>query len=194
MKHQIDELSKEISGALILPEKQIDYAHTNIMDVTTSSIDAYHYFVRGRDEYYRGTGDAEKYLKRAITMDTTFATAYLWLGRVFTPNIAEKNNYLLKAKQYSNRATKKEQLYIEAELEPNYDRKNQLYQQIINQYPKEKYSHYLLVSIMPIMKNLRLLLTNVSKHWNWIRISCRLLMHYVIGTLRQATLKKQMNI
>jgi serine/threonine protein kinase/cytochrome c-type biogenesis protein CcmH/NrfG len=144
LKHQIDELSKEISGALILPEKQIEYAHTNIMDVTTSSIDAYHYFVRGRDEYYRGTGDAEKYLKRAITMDTTFATAYLWLGRVFTPNIAERNNYLLKAKQYSNRATKKEQLYIEAELEPNYDRKNQLYQQIINQYPKEKYSHYLL--------------------------------------------------
>ena len=70
------------------------------MDVTTSSIEAYHYFVRGRDEYYRRTGEAYKYFKKAIEMDSTFATAYLWLGRIFTPDIAEKNNYLLKAKQF----------------------------------------------------------------------------------------------
>jgi serine/threonine protein kinase/DNA-binding SARP family transcriptional activator len=144
LKHQVDQLSNEIASSIILPAKQPEYVHTKIMDVTTSSIEAYHYFLRGRDEYYRGTGEAYKYFKKAISMDTTFATAYLWLGRTCWPNLAERDRFFIKAKQFSHRTTTKEQLYIKAELETNNERRIQLFQQIINQYPKEKYVYFIL--------------------------------------------------
>lgn len=144
LKNQIDQLSNEISNGLVIPKAQANYAGTKIMDVTTSSIEAYNYFVRGRDEYFRGTGEAPKYLKKAIEIDTTFATAYLWLGRTLIIDMAEKNQYLMKARQYSHKATRKEQLYIEAELEPDYKKKSILYNKIIKEFPKEKYPHYIL--------------------------------------------------
>ncbi len=144
LKQQIDELSHEISNGITLPAKQVEFRDTKIMDVTTSSIEAYHYFIRGRDEYFRETGEAIKYFKKAIEIDSTFATAYLWLGRSFGPNKTESKRLFLKAKQYSQRATKKEQLYIEAELEPDFEKKMQIYQQMIKEYPKEKYPHYIL--------------------------------------------------
>jgi serine/threonine protein kinase/Flp pilus assembly protein TadD len=142
LKHQIDQLSKEISSGIILPGKQIEYSHVKITDVTTSSLEAYRYYLRGMDEYYRGTGDETKYFEKAVKMDTTFATAYLWLGRLFNPNMHLKNIYFIKAKQYAHRATKKEQLYIEAEVEKDDKKKIQLFNQIIKQYPKEKYAHF----------------------------------------------------
>ncbi len=142
LKHQIDELSNEISSGIILPGKQIEYTQAKIMDVTTSSLEAYRYYLRGMDEYYRGTGDETKYFEKAVEMDTTFATAYLWLGRLFNPNITLKNVYFIKAKQYANRATKKEQLYIDAEVVTDDERKIKLFHQIIKQYPKEKYAHF----------------------------------------------------
>ncbi len=144
LKHQIDELSHEISGGVILPEKQVEQDYAKITDVTTSSLDAYHYFIRGRDESFRATGQEEKYFKKAIALDSTFSMAYLWLGRTYAANADEKNRLFMKARQFSRRATKKEQLYIDAELETNDEKRVQLYRQIINQYPKEKYAHYLL--------------------------------------------------
>jgi serine/threonine protein kinase/Tfp pilus assembly protein PilF len=144
LKHQIDLLSNEISKGIVLPEKHIEYAAAKIMDVTTSSIEAYNYFVRGMDEFFRGTGEASKYFKKAIELDSTFATAYLWLGKTLIVDMSEKNTYLIKASQYSDRTTRKEQLYIEAELAPDYGKKTILYNQIIKQYPKEKYPHYIL--------------------------------------------------
>jgi serine/threonine protein kinase/Tfp pilus assembly protein PilF len=144
LKYQIDQLSDEISKGIILPEKHIEYAYIKITDVTTSSLEAYHYYLRGKDEYYRGTNEAQKYFRKSIAIDTTFATAYLWLGRTYNSDRNERNKLFTKAKQFSYKTTKKEQLYIEAELEPDYDRKHQIYHQIIRQYPKEKYPHYVL--------------------------------------------------
>jgi serine/threonine protein kinase/tetratricopeptide (TPR) repeat protein len=144
LKHQIDQLSRELAGGIQLPHKQVEFVQAKITDVTTSSMEAYHYFIRGRDEYYRGTGEAYKYFKKAISMDTTFATAYLWLGRTCWPNLAERDRFFIKAKQFSHRTTAKEQLYIKAELETNNERRIQLFQQIINQYPKEKYAYFIL--------------------------------------------------
>jgi serine/threonine protein kinase len=144
LKNQIDQLSGQISSGILYSKKDNELPHIKITDVTTSSIEAYNYFVRGRDEYFRGTGEAPKYLKKAIKIDTTFATAYLWLGRTLIIDMAEKNEYLMKARQYSHKATRKEQLYIEAELEPDYNKKSILYNRIIKEFPKEKYPHYIL--------------------------------------------------
>jgi tetratricopeptide (TPR) repeat protein len=142
LKYQIDQLSHDIASGIILPGKQVEHTHTNIMDVTTSSLEAYRYYLRGMDEYYRGTGEETKYFAKAVELDTTFATAYLWLGRLFNPNITLKNIYFIKAKQYSHRATKKEQIYIEAEVGTNDKEKILLFNRIIKQYPKEKYAHF----------------------------------------------------
>jgi serine/threonine protein kinase/Tfp pilus assembly protein PilF len=142
LKHQIDELSSEISKGIVLPEKQIEYRQANIRDVTTSSLEAYLYFVRGKDEYYKASGEARKYFKKAIDLDSTFAMAYLWLGLIYGSDRTERNRLFMKAKQFLKKTTKKEQLYIEAEIEPYGERKIQLYRQIIKKYPKEKYLHY----------------------------------------------------
>jgi serine/threonine protein kinase/Tfp pilus assembly protein PilF len=142
LRHQIDELCSGISKGIILPEKRIKYTNAKIRDVTTSSIEAYHYFLRGRDEFYRRTNEAEKFFKKAVSMDTTFATAYLWLGRTYNSDRAERRKYFMKAKQFSHKTSKMEQLYIEAELEENFEKKIQTYHQIIKQFPKEKYPHY----------------------------------------------------
>jgi serine/threonine protein kinase/predicted Zn-dependent protease len=142
LKHQIDELSREISSGIILPGKYTTISQPKIMDVTTSSLEAYRYYLRGMDEYYRGTGNETKYFEKAVEMDSTFATAYLWLGRLFNPNITLKNIYFIKAKQYANRATRKEHLYINAEVETNSEKKVQIFKEIIKEYPKEKYAHF----------------------------------------------------
>ncbi len=144
LKHQIDQLSDEISKAIIRSEKQTVYIHQNIMDVTTSSIEAYHYFIRGMEEYYQGSNGASKYFRMALVMDSTFATAYLWLGKTYNSDIAERTRLFMKARQFSRRTTQKEQLYIDAELVPDFKKKIQLYRQIIKKYPKEKYPHYIL--------------------------------------------------
>jgi eukaryotic-like serine/threonine-protein kinase len=153
LKHQIDELSHEISSGITLPEKQIDPDYPKIMDVTTSSLEAYQYFLRGRNEFFRATGEEAKYLKKAIELDSTFSMAYLWLGCTYYANTAEKNKLFMEARKYSHRATKKEQIYINAELETREEIKIQLYQQIINDYPKEKYAHYLLSECYAFREN-----------------------------------------
>ncbi len=53
LKVQIDELSKKIAEGMGIARQKIDAYQTRIADVTTSSAEAYNYFVRGREEWDR---------------------------------------------------------------------------------------------------------------------------------------------
>ena len=83
LKSQIDELSRNISRGIGLSERKIAAtAPARIIDLTTNSMEAYNYFLRGRDDYEKFFyQDAQKFLRKAVEIDPTFAVAYLYLAK-----------------------------------------------------------------------------------------------------------------
>jgi len=148
LKTQIDELSKEISLGVGVTRQKIEEARLRIADVTTSSMDAYNYFLKGRESninYY--SADAIRFLKRAIELDPAFASAYLYLAlsHGYLGEIKARNDALEKAKFFSQKATEKEKLYIEASyaefVEQDEEKAFYILQQMAKKYPKEKRAH-----------------------------------------------------
>jgi serine/threonine protein kinase/Flp pilus assembly protein TadD len=145
LKTQIDELSKEISQGLGAAKQKIEEARLKIADVTTTSMEAYNSFLKGKEsyiKYYRV--DAIKFLERAVELNPTFASAYLYMAMSYDylGDIKARNEALEKAKSFSQRATEKERLYIEAayaEIIEQDDQKTlRILQQMAEKYPKEK--------------------------------------------------------
>ncbi len=145
---QIDELGEKISRIVGLSERKTETLQQPIADVTTTSIDAYNYFLRGRDEYEKGyTEDARRFLEKAIEHDSTFAVAHLYLARVYANLRYVKNEEEAyeKAKIFSEKATDKEKLYIEAAyagtIEGDPEKRFRILKQMANKYPREKRVH-----------------------------------------------------
>jgi len=149
IQSQIDELSKEISRGIGISEGKIEETPIRIADVTTNSLEAYKYFLRGREAveklYY---DDARKYLEKAVELDPTFAMGYHYLALAHWYDSDLKYEAFEKAKAFSNKATEKEKLYIDAFyariVEENHEKCIDLLGQIVKKYPREKRAHYML--------------------------------------------------
>jgi serine/threonine protein kinase/Tfp pilus assembly protein PilF len=149
LERQIGELSKEISRGLGISERKIESAQVQVADFTTNSIEAYRYFLNGRDEYEKFYyNDARKSLEKAVELDPNFAVAYFYLAQAYGSlgmSKLRKEAYE-KAKVLSQKASEKERLYIEAgyadSIENNREKEFRLYQQMAQKYPKEKEAHY----------------------------------------------------
>jgi adenylate cyclase len=117
LQSQIDYLSKEISGSPGITYRKPESAGLRVIDVTTNSMAAYDYFLKGRDAfdkmYY---DDARKYMEEAVQIDSTFAVAWLYISNAYgsLENIQMRDQAIKKAYAYSSRATEKEQLTIKA--------------------------------------------------------------------------------
>jgi tetratricopeptide (TPR) repeat protein len=153
LEKQIDELNSEISRSLGISEEKLEEGRRSIVDVTTSSMEAYRYFQRGRDSFERlYNDDARRYLEKAVELDPDFAVAHLYLARVYDRlrDLDRRNESFEKAKTLADRATKKEHLYIEAAyartVEQDQDKRYQLLRQIAREYPREKRVHHRLAS------------------------------------------------
>jgi serine/threonine protein kinase/Tfp pilus assembly protein PilF len=149
LKTQIDELSREISEGLGLARQKIELTGALITEVTTSSMEAYNFYIRGRDDFEKFYWeDALKFLKKAIELDPTFASAYLYLFYTNNRlgNAKAANEALKKAKSLFKKATEKENLYIDATYAINIERNQEKYIRTLNKlaekYPKEKQAHY----------------------------------------------------
>lgn len=147
LTNQIDELSDDIFQELGVSEKTSEPKRP-ISEVTTNSMEAYNYFIRGREEYdKRNVENARQFLERAVELDTTFATAYSYLAVAYymLDDRKEGKKTLQKAKDYSGKATEKERLYIEARfasfLERNDEKRFDLEQKLTEKYPQEKRAH-----------------------------------------------------
>ncbi len=145
---QIDELSKEIAKGVGLSKKKIESAPTQIAEVTTSSMDAYNFFLRGRDEYERfNYTEASRYLENAVSIDTNFAIAYLYLARTYGSlvELGKRKQAIVKAKTLSYKAPEKEMLAIESEyasiIERNTLRRFNILTELVKKYPSEKRFH-----------------------------------------------------
>jgi tetratricopeptide (TPR) repeat protein len=144
---QVDELSRQISRGVGLSERKIEETQRPVIDVTTSSTEAYTYYLRGVDAleklYY---AEAVRDLTKALEIDSTFATAALFLGRAHAGafNGAEAGRSYSKALRHAAKATERERLYINAQcavaVESNRDGGIRIYRELLEKYPREKYA------------------------------------------------------
>lgn len=145
---QIDELSRSISRGIGLPALKIEKPQPKIADLTTASLEAYNYFLRGQDELDRFLfSDARRSLEKAIALDPTFAMAHFSLAGAANEmaDYKARDEAMEKAKKYSEKATEKERLYIEvpyaAWIERDSDKQGRLLRELTEKYPQEKYAH-----------------------------------------------------
>ena len=151
IQSQIDELSREISDGIVVSKGKTEGSSIQITDVTTDSLDAYVYYVRGKECLdYENVEDARKFLKKAVELDPSFAMAYLFLGSAYSLGIPGEEEMLVeafkKAKSYSARATEKERLYIEGAyariIERDYEKSFRIRSKMVKLYPKEKIAFF----------------------------------------------------
>jgi len=150
---QIDELSREISKGISPTPGKNRASPLPVAEVTTSSMEAYHYFLRGKEEleifYYP---EALASFKKAVEIDSTFAAAYQYLAWAYNLMFEEKalREAIEKAVLYARKATEKERLYIEADYAAYIERDPQKsirrLRQLIDKYPKEKRAYLTLAN------------------------------------------------
>ena len=145
LENQIDYLSKEIAEGIGFTAREIESVQLRIADVSTNSMEAYNYFLQGREEFEkRYFDDSKQFLEKAIELDSTYAVAYLYLAWDFDnlKYIEKELKAYEKAKIFSKKATEKERLYIEASyaerIENLPEKKFSILKQMTKKFPREK--------------------------------------------------------
>jgi len=145
---QIDDLSGRVHLKLgwALPGSE---AAAPVSEFTTTSMEAYNDFLKGRDFYEKHYfEEARQALQRALDRDPEFASAHLYLAYVYSGlrlfKLADET--IKKAEALSAKANEKERLYIGAEVEGDPEISCRILQELAAKYPKEKRPHVSLAS------------------------------------------------
>ena len=145
LKTQIDELSAEISRGLGPAGAPAPAAAGSVTGVTTSSMEAYAAFLRGRDGYERYRyNDAAVEMERAVTLDPEFATAHYYLARIYRNmgDLKSTVKHFEFAKENAAKASEKERLWIEAGyagyVEQNGEKQVAILRDAVKIFPREK--------------------------------------------------------
>jgi serine/threonine protein kinase/Tfp pilus assembly protein PilF len=149
LKSQIDELSAEISRGIGISESKIRASQIPITEVTTSSMEAYDYYIRGITENEKfQTEKSRQSLEKAIELDPNFAMAFFWLTLVYDSlgDAKARDEAIQKAKLFADNATDREKLLIEGAysffVENNMDKWGNTLKIYSQKFPKEKRGHY----------------------------------------------------
>lgn len=143
---QITELSREIAIGIGISREELASADLNISEFTTTSMDAYNYFIKGREDFYdQYIKDAITRLEKAVELDPNFAMAHLYLGYTYN-NLANDPKKAMecyeKAKALSKTVSEKERLLIEAAYAEVVEGKVEKWLEILNtvveKYPRDK--------------------------------------------------------
>jgi serine/threonine protein kinase/tetratricopeptide (TPR) repeat protein len=151
LESQIGELSGKITKDI--SKLRIVEPSEPITEITTHSMEAYNYFLKGKDFYDRFYFiDAQLNLERAIELDSTFASAYLYLSLVQNRMLEENkaDSLVTRALHFVDRASDKDRFYIKAQyakfIEDDTEKAIGILENLIRQYPKEKRG-YLIISL-----------------------------------------------
>jgi tetratricopeptide (TPR) repeat protein/TolB-like protein len=148
---QIDNLSREMSLGWGPEESKVEAARMNIRDITTSSLQAYDYFLRGKEAYdLESWTDLKKCMQKALDIDPTFAMAHVYMAWAdhFLGDLKARNETLEKAMVFRDRISEKDRFYLEGAYALFIKGDRQKYQTVleglIRKYPKEEFAfHYL---------------------------------------------------
>jgi serine/threonine protein kinase/Tfp pilus assembly protein PilF len=143
---QIGELSREIALGVGITRQEIASADLNVSEFTTTSMDAYSYFIKGREDFYNQySKDAITRLKKAVELDPNFAVAYLYLG--WTYGLIQEHKKQIesyeKAKALSETITltEKEKLMIDTLFAGSEEKRLEILNTIVEKYPRDKWAH-----------------------------------------------------
>jgi tetratricopeptide (TPR) repeat protein len=142
---QIDALSHEIARAVGLSERRVRATQLPVADVTTHSMEAYEQFIEGRQAMHQFYfTEAARHFRRAVTIDSTFAVAHLYLAMTYGylyDARAEARTYE-RAKALADRASERERLLIGAqyslEIEREVEKGLRTLEALAARYPEEK--------------------------------------------------------
>jgi len=146
---QIDYLSEEIIKGIGLTAKDIESVQLRIADVSTTSMEAYNLFLRGREDFYRSYyKEAINFFRKAIQIDSTFAVAHLFVGLAQNKILEHRKGKIAfgLAEKYKDHATDKAKSYIEAiyelEVNRNIEKSTKIFEEGAREYPNEKFIHF----------------------------------------------------
>jgi len=149
MASQIDELARDISRGLGLSERKAVSNRVKIAEVTTSSMEAYGYYIKGKEAATKNYwDDAREYMERAVLLDPEFAMAHYYLARAYgvLGNTKASRETWEKALRYSKRVPFRERLEIERlyafNIDGDNDKNIQILQQILEEFPEDTQVHY----------------------------------------------------
>ncbi len=147
LKKQIDEVSRKIGHGSGISAFLQRLATPHVSEVTTDSMEAYNYFLRGREDFEKYYyNDARKFLERAVELDPEFALAYYYLARAHTHlgNPIEMEKASENFKKFGKKLKGKEGLFIEALLVKTKNPKKyyKILVKLAEKYPKWKRIHY----------------------------------------------------
>ena len=142
---QIDELSKNISEKIVrVSSSETQFKHS-IVELTTNSLEAYNFYLRGNDKFSIVNFDAAVGMyKRAIDLDSNFAMAYNNLAVCYSYQLKndEMKWAINKAIELSRNSSSKERRFIEGQnailIENNANKAQKIYESLNSDYPKDK--------------------------------------------------------
>jgi serine/threonine protein kinase/tetratricopeptide (TPR) repeat protein len=140
----VDKMTGETQTELALPVKLDVDEPASVVDVTTSSLDAYRHYLEGldyRNKYY--VQEAGASFQKAIELDSSFAMAHYWnaFNALTTANFRDAMYAIHTATKYADHASEKERLYIQslkAVMESDIETATAKLTQITENYPDEK--------------------------------------------------------
>ncbi len=148
LKRQIDDLSGEVSRGLLSVERTAQAKTSPITTMTTESMEAYNYFLKGRDAFENMyLTDARNYLEKAIGLDPEFSLAYVYLARTY--GLQRDGQAVAQAiekfRKIQRKVPGREGLYVEGLtamfIDGDRDKYFQTMKELVSLYPNEKRAH-----------------------------------------------------
>ena len=142
----VDELTKWTKASLKLSAEQMTSdLDMGIGDVTTSSPEAYKFYIEGRRLFNKHEFQQSiEFMEKAIALDSGFAMAFRSMAQSFghLGKLDERSKYLQKAFDLSDRLTEKEKLLVQGDTfvwvhsDSTWDKAIEAYKKHLNLYPE----------------------------------------------------------
>jgi len=149
LRTQIDELSRTISAGIGPAREKIAGEKAQVVEVTTTSMEAYKVFLKGRDDFNKMYYfDAQISLEKAVELDPEFAVAHFFLAftHLSVGEVQACHAAIERAKALAHKVTERERLYIEAGyafiIERDIETRKRTIDKLIRKYPREKTAHF----------------------------------------------------
>ncbi len=143
----VDQLTEKVVQKIGITREQEE--QITISNMTTKSIEAYENYIKGQESMYLAYYDeALNYMEKAIELDSTFASAHLFLSQIYGAigNVKKQISSIEKSKKFSKNLVGKEKLLIDAAynavIKNDLKASLQLLEQCVEEYPNDKIIHY----------------------------------------------------
>jgi len=145
----VDRLTVKIKKRFKLtPGELADDLDREVSQITTSSLEAFKYYVEGRKYHLEGEyRQSIEFMEKAITIDPEFAMAYRSLAMSYG-NMGlspQRSEYIQKALDLSERLSEKELYLIQGdyyrETEETFDKAIEAYTRLLELYPEDSSGH-----------------------------------------------------